>query len=162
MGRLGMLALATLIGLGPGRAPAQPVGDLAGAWTLVSLTAESNGVRSEPYGAHSHGLMIIASGRFSVTIVRAGIPKFASNNRTAGTADENKAAVGGSLGYFGAYSVNAADSTVDMRVEASTYPNFEGTNQKRKFSLQGDELTLTNAAPSGGGGVATQVWKRVK
>jgi hypothetical protein len=49
-----------------------------------------------------------------------------------------------------------------MRVEASTYPNFEGTNQKRKFSLQGDELTLTNAAPSGGGGVATQVWKRVK
>jgi hypothetical protein len=133
---------------------------LAGPWTLVSIKAGT----AEPYGANPKGAMFLApSGQFSITIVRDGIPRFASDNRTTGTDAENKAAVLGSLAYFGSYAVNDKDQIIDMIVTASTYPNFNGTRQNRRFALAGDELTLTNASPSGGGGAAAvQVWRREK
>jgi hypothetical protein len=133
---------------------------IAGAWTLVSIKAGS----AEPYGPNPKGVMFLApGGQFSITIVRDGVPKFASDNRTTGTADENKAAVLGSLAYYGTYAVNEKDQIIDMNVDASTYPNFNGSKQNRRFALAGDELTLTNPSPSGGGGAAAvQIWKRVK
>jgi uncharacterized membrane protein YcaP (DUF421 family) len=42
-----------------------------------------------------------ANGRFSVILMRGNLPKYASNNRTQGTATESKATVEGSLAYFG-------------------------------------------------------------
>jgi hypothetical protein len=133
---------------------------IAGSWTLVSIKAGS----AEPYGANPKGVMFLGpNGQFSITIVREGVPKFASDNRTTGTADENKAAVQGTLAYFGSYAVNDKDQIIDMNVDASTYPNFNGTKQNRRFALAGDELTLTNPSPSGGGGAAAvQIWKRAK
>ena len=56
-------------------------------------------------------MFLDAGGRFSVSIVRAGIPKFASNNRTKGTDAENAAAVQGALNYFGTYTI---DDTVQL------------------------------------------------
>lgn len=151
------------VAIGLGAAAAQSPKDLAGAWTLDQLTAEQDGKTVEPYGPHPKGRMMLdADGRFSITIVRAGVAKFASNNRTTGTAEENKAAVQGSLAYFGSYAVDPQSRMLDIRIEASTYPNFEGTSQKRLYTLSGDELVLTNPSPSGGGGAAKQVWKRVK
>jgi hypothetical protein len=137
--------------------------NLVGSWTLVSITAGEGDQKSEPYGADPHGVMMIdGDGRFSIAIVRAGVPKFAGNNRTKGTAEENQAAVHGSLAYFGKYSVSAADKRLNLKIEASTYPNFEDTSQERRIALTDDILTLTNPNPSAGGGAATQVWKRVK
>jgi len=43
--------------------------------------------------------------RFSFILTRPDLPKFASNNRGTGTAEENKAIVQGSLAYFGTYSL---------------------------------------------------------
>lgn len=94
--------------------------------------------------------------------MRQGVPKFASKNRTKGTDEENKAAVLGSLAYFGTYTIGEADSSITVKIEASNYPNFAGETQKRVLAFKGDELTVTNPAPSGGGGVATQAWKRAK
>ena len=146
-----------------GEAAAQSAKDLVGSWTLVSLTAGEGDKKSEPYGPSPHGLMMIdASGRFSITIARKGVPKFAGNSRTKGTAEENQAAVHGSIAYFGKYTVSEADKMLSMTVEASNYPNFEGSSQKRLIALKGDELTLTNPNPSAGGGAATQVWRRAK
>jgi len=144
-------------------ASAQSASGLVGAWNLVAITVEQDGKVAEPYGPAPKGIMMIESnGRFSITIVRVGLPKFASNNRTKGTAEEYQAVVQGSLAYFGSYTVRDADRTIDVHIDASTYPNFDGSNQKRQFTLAGDELTLTNAAPSGGGGAAKQVWKRIR
>ena len=157
--------LASLFGLAAtglfaGGAQAQSLKQQAvGTWTLVSVKVGDG----EPYGPTPHGLMFIdAGGRFSVSIVRAGIPRFASNNRTTGTDSENAAAVHGSLNYFGTYSVDETDKSITVKIEASNYPNFEGVSQKRSLAVNGDGMTITNAAPSGGGGVATQIWKRAR
>ena len=51
---------------------------------------------------------------------------------------------------FGTYSVNGADKTLVFRIENSTFPNWNGTEQPRPFTLAGDELTYTNPAGSTG------------
>ena len=78
-------------------------------------------------------------GRFFWLITRPGRAKFASGRRDQGTPDENRATVQGSLAYCGTYAVG--NDTLIMRIEASTYPNEEGAEQKRAFTLNGDQLT---------------------
>jgi hypothetical protein len=72
--------------------------------------------------------------------------KFASNSRTNGT-DENKAVVQGAISHFGRYAVSPADKSIVFHIELSTYPNFNGTEQKRSFELVGDELGLSGGWP---------------
>jgi len=96
-----------------------------------------------------------------LVIARADLPKVASNNRTTATPEENKAIVQGSGVHFGTVSVNAADKTITFKIETSLFPNWNGTEQKRPFTVTGDELQYTVPAASGGG-TATVVWKRTK
>ncbi|TMJ30001.1 MAG: lipocalin-like domain-containing protein [Alphaproteobacteria bacterium] len=56
---------------------------------------------------------------------------------------------------------SAADKRITFHIDLSTYPNFNGTEQKRSFELVGDELKYTVTAFSGGG-TAVAVWKRAK
>ena len=136
---------------------------LVGTWTMVSDTVDQNGTKVEPFGKTPLGSMTLTSdGHFSIVLTRPDVPKFASNSRTGGTADENKAAMQGSIGYFGTYTVSDADKTVNLHVEASTFPNWSGSDQKRIVALSGDEMTVTNPTPSIGPGTATLVWKRAK
>jgi Lipocalin-like domain len=102
-----------------------------------------------------------ADGHYVLVIARADLPKVASNNRTTATPEENKAIVQGSGAHFGTVSVNAADKTITFKIETSLFPNWDGTEQKRPFTVTGDELTYTVPAASGGG-IATVVWKRAK
>ncbi|MBV9558752.1 MAG: lipocalin-like domain-containing protein [Pseudolabrys sp.] len=157
---------ASLVALAAAIAPAAAQTSLkqsvVGTWKLVSVFVDGPN-KVEPYGPNPHGIMFMdAAGNFSVSIVRAGIAKFESKNRTTGTDAENKAAVQGSLAYFGTYTIDEADKSVTVKIESSNYPNFEGESQKRILALTGDELLVTNPAPSGGGGVAKQIWKRLK
>jgi len=136
---------------------------LVGTWTMVSDTVDQGGTKVEPFGPSPKGQMLLtSSGHFSIVLTRPDVPKFASNSRTGGTADENKAAMQGGIGYFGTYTVGDADKTVNLHVEASTFPNWSGTDQKRIVALTGDEMTVTNPTPSIGPGTATLVWKRAK
>jgi len=48
-----------------------------------------------------------------------------------------------------------------MRIELSSFPNFNGLQQRRSIKLENDELTVIN--PTGAsGGTAYITWKRVK
>ena len=157
------LAWAVATALHPASVRAQMAGkDLVGTWNLTSISSEQNGVKTETYGPGAKGqLLLDAGGRFSTIYSRADLPKFASNARTTGTPEENKAIVQGSLAYFGTYTVTEADKTINLRIETSTFPNWNGTDQKRTYTLSGDELTIINAQASGGG-TAQVVWKRAK
>jgi hypothetical protein len=160
LGTLGLLFLGVV--LAAGDACAQTAKDLVGTWTLVSVVTEQGGNKTEPFGPHPKGRLIVdANGRYVVAFARADLPKVASNNRTTGTPEENKAIVGGSLAHFGTVSVNEADKTFTFKIETATFPNWNGTEQKRPFTITGDELTYTVAAASGGG-TGTVVWKRAK
>jgi hypothetical protein len=79
-----------------------------------------------------------------------------------GTPEENKAILHGSLLLFGTYSLDEADGTLTLHMERSSFPNWNGTDQKRVItSLTANELKWHNPAASVGGTTET-VWKRGK
>ena len=140
-----------------------PAKQLVGHWTLVSVTFQTDGKTVDAFGPNPKGLFIYdSSGRYSIVITRPGVPKFASNARDSGTADENKAAVQGSLAHFGTYTVNEKEGSYTVKIEASSVPNWVDTEQKRLFSVTGDELKITNPTSSVGAGAAQLVLKRAK
>jgi hypothetical protein len=148
--------------LSAGAVFAQTTKDLAGTWTLVSNVTEQGGNKTDTYGPNPQGILTVdANGRYVLAVARAGLPKVASNNRTTATPEENKAIVQGSNTHFGTVSVNAADKTITFKIETSTFPNWDGAEQKRAFTITGDALQYTVPAASGGG-TATVVWKRTK
>ena len=135
---------------------------LVGTWTLVSLTTQrSDG--SLQWGSNPKGMLIFTdNGHFSSHVMRSDRPKFTSNNRLTGTADENKLAVQGNVASFGTYTVDEAKKTFTLRYDGSSYPNLEGSTSTRPFTIAGDELHVTNPAPTTGGPASQQVFKRVK
>lgn len=136
---------------------------LVGTWTYVSVDiVRPDGSRVPLYGPNPQGVASFDSnGHYLLLTARAGLPKFASNDRMEGTPEENKAVVQGSISHFGRYTVNEADKTITFHIETSTFPNWNGTDQKRPFTLTGDELKWTTPASSGGGS-AEVVLKRAK
>jgi hypothetical protein len=142
---------------------AQSAADLVGTWMLVSSTTERDGTRTEQFGAGAKGMLSFDSaGHFMLTIIGSDLPRFASNNRAGGTADENKAVVSRSIAMIGNYSVNSADKTLTFKVESATFPNWNGTQQKRLLSSV-DRDTLKYVTPTASsGGVGTVIWKRAK
>lgn len=135
---------------------------VVGTWTYASVDIVStNGSRAPLYGPSPQGVASFDSnGHYILLTARSGLPKFASNNRNEGTPEENKAVVQGSIAHFGTYTVNDADKTITFHIETSTFPNWNGTDQKRPFTVTGDELKWTTPASSGGS--AEVVLKRAK
>ena len=136
---------------------------VVGTWTVVStVNTRPDGSRYEALGSNPRGVfMLDANGHFALTILGEARRKFASNSRLEGTPDENKASVQGSIAYFGTYTVNDADHTLTFHIERCTFPNWDGTDQKRSVTITGDEMKYTNTGASGGG-KAELVWKRAK
>ena len=165
MRKFAIIAALTLLGptLLASAGLAQSPNDLVGTWTLVSSIMEKDGKKTDQFGAGAHGMMSLdASGRLMLTIIGADLPQFVSNNRATGTAEENKAIVGRSIAMLGTYSANLAEKTLTFSVETATFPNWNGTQQKRAIVvLTGDELKYLTAQASGGG-TATVIWKRAK
>ena len=145
-----------------GEAWSQAAKDIVGTWSLVSVTVDRDGNKTEPFGPNPLGVLVFdRSGHFSLVVTRAGLPKLVSNNRMTGSAEENKAIVRGSTAYFGTYSVSEADRMFTVHVEGATFPNWVGTDQKRIFTINGDQLRYTNSSRSGGEGTALVIWKRL-
>ncbi|HKT19995.1 MAG TPA: lipocalin-like domain-containing protein [Stellaceae bacterium] len=143
------------------QAAAQSAGDIVGTWALVSITNEKDGQKVLPYGPDAKGSFTLDGRRFSLIVVRPGRPHFKSDNRLTGTAEENRDTVQGSIAYFGTYSVDEQDKTlVTFHIEGSTFPNWDGAEQKRVLKVAGEEMEYTNPTISTGAGVARLVWRR--
>jgi hypothetical protein len=144
-----------------GAVQAQMADGLVGTWQVVSITnTAADGTVTHPYGDHPTGSMIADSnGRFVLMLLDPDVPKFVSNNRIRGTAEENAAAVRGNLAYFGTYSL--AGTTAKLTLAGSTYPNWTGTTLTFSIrSITPDRLTWSVAAAIGG---ETQTeWRRLK
>ena len=159
--RLLVTAFAALIISGPSRG--ESASELVGTWTLVSSIMEKDGKKTDQFGPGAHGTMSLdANGRFMLTIIGADLPKFAANNRAAGSPEENRAVVARSIAMLGKYSANLGEKTLTFSVETATFPNWDGTQQKRSIvTLTGNELKYLTAQASGGG-TATVTWHRAK
>jgi lipocalin-like protein len=170
MNRRSILSISAITALGLVLLPSDPVAqqkslkeELVGTWMLVSSdTVQANGTRSPTFGPNPKGIAVFGSGgHYALEFTDSSLPKFAANNRTTGTAEENKAVVQGSLAHFGTYTVSESDRSLTLHVESSSFPNWTGTEQKRTFTIASDELKWITPAASGGG-LAELVWKRAK
>ena len=124
---------------------------IVGTWTLVSGTVERDGTKVEPFGPNPLGYFIFtASGHFSWNLMRPDRPKFASGNRATGTPDENKAAVQGNISAFGTYTIDP-DGLLTLQIIGSSFPNWDGTTQKRMVEISGDQMKYSTPAASIGG-----------
>jgi lipocalin-like protein len=142
---------------------AQTTDALRGTWTLVSSVTEKDGVKTDQFGPTPKGMLTLdADGHFMLTIIGPNLPKFVSGNRATGTPEEDKAVVSKSIAMIGTYSVNSSDKTLTFRVESATFPNWNGTEQKRSIVTAGkDELKYITATASSGG-VGTVTWRRAR
>jgi len=144
-------------------AAAQSAKSLVGTWAIVSTdTVDASGKKTPTFGANPRGQLVFTSkGRYNIMLASAELPKFAADNRAKGTAQENQAVIAGSIAHFGRYTVDEKDKAFTYHIESSTYPNWNGTAQKRPFTVKGDQLMYTTPAGSAGGKVDL-VWKRIK
>jgi hypothetical protein len=169
MSRRNFLKLSAIMALGltllPGSAISQQKllkDQIVGTWTLVRAWVERDGKTTQPLGPNPLGyIMFDSSGHFSYNFMRADLPKFASNNRETGTPEENKAVVVGNISAFGAYAINPDDASVTLRIVGSSFPNWNGTVQRRLIEISGEQLKYTNPAASIGG-VAPSIYTRAR
>ena len=136
-------------------------GKLAGNYTLVSISqTTADGKKAEPFGPNPVGMMVLgADGRYINLVRRPELPKFASNNRMQGTPDEMKAVVEGLNAHYGKYALEG--DAIMFHIERGSYPNWDGTTQKRIYKVEGDVLRYVVPTASGGG-TAEVVWRRSK
>jgi hypothetical protein len=142
---------------------AETGGELVGTWSLVASVAENDGVRREQFGHGANGvLMFDATGHFMLTIIGTDLPRFASNNRAQASGDESRAVVAGTIAMIGRYAVDKPASTLTFYVDASTFPNWAGTTQKRLI-VSAESETLEYVTPTASsGGVGRVTWKRLR
>lgn len=122
---------------------------------------EQDGKRLEPFEPDPKGMVVYdASGRFSLALQPATLPRFSSNNRLAGTAEENQAIVQGSIAYFGTYAIGAGGRELRLHFTGSTFPNWDGADQTRIVTVSGDELRMVSPVSAVGGGSVHLVLRR--
>jgi hypothetical protein len=153
------LSMITAMGLAllPGSALAQQKSlkeQLVGTWTVVSWEQERpDGSKFQRFGANPNGVHVFdANGRYVVMFAHPDLPKIASNNPSTPTPEELKGLVGRSIAYYGTYTVDEGAKVITLRVEASSFPNQVGADNKRTItSLTAGELKYQNTTPLTGG-----------
>ena len=143
----------------------KPGDEFVGAWKLISFERRNTaGEVAYPMGENPVGRITYdAMGRMSAQIMRPDRPKFGSTSFTAGTPQEKIAAFDGYIGYYGTFSVNETEHVVVHHVEASIFPNWVGSDQRRLYEFSGDQLILRAVNGSGGPGTESRlVWERAR
>jgi hypothetical protein len=136
---------------------------LLGTWTLVSSDqVRADGSKLKQFGANPKGINVFdANGRFFLMMASADNSQIASNGRGKTNSEEDGLTVE-SIAYYGTYTVDEEVNVISLHLDASTFPNQIGTDQKRNVtSLTADELKYSSPAAISGVQVH-QVWKRAE
>jgi hypothetical protein len=137
---------------------------LEGSWEMTSAyEVLADGTRVTNYSEHPHGLMMIdRDGRYTIQIFRPDRPKFAAGDKTRGTPEEYRAAALGSSTHFGRVRALPDGRTLIFDVEAASFPNWEGKQQRREYSFRDGVLSYAvPASASGNGTIAWSLWRKL-
>jgi hypothetical protein len=136
---------------------------LVGTWTLVSSDqVRPDGSKLKQFGDNPKGINVFdVNGRFFVMVASADNLQIASNGRSRTSSGED-ALIVESIAYYGTYTVNEEVNVISLHLDASTFPNQVGTDQKRTItSFTANELKYSSPAAISGVQVH-QVWKRAE
>jgi hypothetical protein len=144
---------------------------LVGTWTLVSSDqVRSDGSKVQQFGANPKGINVFEEdGHFFLMIASSGSLMVASADNPKIVSIDPKTnfeEFGGlnveSIAYYGTYTVNETEEVAILHIDASTFPNQVGTDQKRTItSLTAAELNY-NIPAAMSGGLIHQAWKRAE
>jgi hypothetical protein len=137
---------------------------LVGTWTLVSSDqVRPDGSKLKQFGANPKGINVFdANGRFFVMIAGADNSQIAARDSAKANSEEIGGLIAESIAYYGTYTVNDEVNVISLHLDASTFPNQIGTDQKRAItSLTANELKYSSPAAISGVQVH-QVWKRAE
>ncbi|MDQ6528840.1 lipocalin-like domain-containing protein [Flavobacterium sp. LHD-85] len=144
---------------------AQKKSEFSGSWTLVSVeNTNSDGTKSLPYDANPKGFLFFdEKGNYAVQIYKDKRAKIASGDKNKCTPEENAAIVQGSNSHFGAYEIDETNKTITFIIKTASFPNWEGTIQKRLYTFANNELkyAVTNTTQGGKSVTAEVVWKKL-
>ncbi len=135
-----------------------------GAWRLRTWIAiADDGSEATPMGDAPHGLLVYsADGTMLTAIGAADRARFGSSDVAGGTDEERILAFDTYVAYGGSYSIEG--DAVTHRVETSLFPNWVGTEQRRRWALSSDDSVLTLSSPPLGYGGASRIqrltWER--
>lgn len=132
---------------------------LLGAWTLVSWSEllPSGGVEY-PLGPDARGLLTYTEdGHVTAQLVRSAQARFVHEDWRQASRPESASAWLGYFGYFGTFTVDDRQQAVIHHIAGSWFPNLVGTNQVRRFKLDGDRLILHADTPWGSVEI---IWRR--
>lgn len=140
------------------------MGDMrfVGTWELVSTEVrDADGkVTGEPLPGWVGQLVYSADGYMSAHLMGPQRPVFATIDRLAAPPEQRQAAFDTYTAYFGPYRVDDAAGEVIHHVLGALSPTMVGTDQHRRFTLDGDRLVLSPPPREPGAGRAYLTWRR--
>lgn len=139
------------------------VAAIEGTWTLAFADVKHpDGTRTHDYGDAPKGvLQIDHAGHYSLFVLDRSRPRFAANDKHAGTPSEFRAATLGASAHFGTVDIDPMKGTLTFHIEGATYPNWEGATQVRSYELSGDMLSY-KVPPRANGDIPLTGWKRLR
>ena len=115
-----------------------------GMWRPEAITGMVGGKTMEPFGPKPTGLLCFHESLHFVELLSdPNVPRFASDAREAGSAEEDKAAVIGNLALFGTYTVDGEGNFTGNLVQGCTFPNWIGdrrTAEQLIETVDGDRM----------------------
>ena len=135
----------------------------AGSWSLMAVeNINPDSSRTFPYGENPQGLLVFElNGDYAIQILKALRPKVAANDKNKATPEENAALVQGNNSHFGTYAIDTAKHTIMFKIEHAFYPNWEGSIQERRYTLENNVLRYVVTNTTNGGAItAVVVWKK--
>lgn len=135
---------------------------LQGTWTLVAADKVlPGGETTRDYGENPKGRLVVdAKGRYSLQIFKSERLHFASDSKADGSVDELRSAVMGSSTHYGTMTIDERAGMLVFSIEGSSFPNWEGTTQRRQYKLDGAELRY-KVPPRADGSIPVSMWHRL-
>jgi chorismate-pyruvate lyase len=121
--------------------PSTPATRLQGRWKLTAaedLRADGS-VARHPWGRNPVGSIVVEGGWCYVQIMSSDVPAFAAGASAVG--EQMRAALLSTyIAYSGACTVDEAEGSVTLKVDAAWRPDYVGTDQKRFFRFEGGRM----------------------
>ena len=133
-----------------------------GTWELKKWTAELNdGTVVSPFGEDALGRITYDNnGLMSVQLMKNNRPRFHSDDPLQTKPDEAVKAFKEFLSYSGSYEAHSNPDQVVHQIKISSFPNWVGQNQIRKYEFKEDKLILSTDTI--GSGRHKLTWQKMK